>query len=589
MNAVYAVLERVLLRSTFLKYSERSATPFFARRLNRARVVWINEKWFAELGIDVSNCDCLRCIDDFLLDHYGFAVPRPEDGDDSFGDERKVFFADHYGDIGMVAHGGSGRAGTLGRIQVKGIGITPLVANNANWVHAHGCAWMEEAIREALYSELVDAEFPAGSLPIIAIIDTGLHAEMPKGHLGERRALILRDTEMRVAHLLRAAFFRPGEHCNYAQADDVGRVADAIAFYGGNFVRPSDGVSHLSPSTLLHSVAESIAVSEMFRLTTGGINPSSVTLSGRLLDFGSARALPDWRRAELYVNSQRFGTDSGAWARNISHIAYLLTKHGYPADANELRSLFDRSYSAAMKKYCLAYFGLASVNVKEEHAADLVASLAAIFNSQQKRHTSYVDGSPFDGDWIYGDLSRMLQGLEPDGRYSGRLCRIRDVIAQISLSAPNPYWFVRRCLFIGLRHSCPRALLYRETLQMALFESVAPKKPSDSLRPGAINDVLSHCLTAGRRHISFLNDEHIVALRDNGTTSIFKVETTPGSFSVYVSACVLSGRVRLGETLISIRDLDGSGNETEGRWLGSLTNEIVHELKIDLMPAAWAT
>src|SRR5206468_820219 len=109
-----------------------------------------------------------------------------------------TFHADRYGATSGSAHGGSGRVGTNGPFNVKGLGRTPLASTMSDWQHSHGCLWLEEAVREAIYSEVADAEFPHGAVPVVAIIGTGIRHELEDGAVGER-ALLVRPSFLRLA------------------------------------------------------------------------------------------------------------------------------------------------------------------------------------------------------------------------------------------------------------------------------------------------------------------------------------------------------------------------------------------------------
>ena len=57
--------------------------------------------------------------------------------------------------------------------------VTPLAGAGANWVHSHGCASVEEGIREAIFAEIASAEFPFGAVPVVAVLGTQLSFSEP--------------------------------------------------------------------------------------------------------------------------------------------------------------------------------------------------------------------------------------------------------------------------------------------------------------------------------------------------------------------------------------------------------------------------
>ncbi|MHB1992682.1 hypothetical protein [Metallibacterium scheffleri] len=131
--------------------------PFMAKRLRNPTLVWTNQRWFMKRGVDIASPVASAEIEAWLLSSFAFAIPLARDPEEAFADEWRTFRADRYGGgNGHVRHGGSGRVGTLGAFQVKGIGATPLVGDIDNWSYSHGCLWLEEAIREAICGEIAD-------------------------------------------------------------------------------------------------------------------------------------------------------------------------------------------------------------------------------------------------------------------------------------------------------------------------------------------------------------------------------------------------------------------------------------------------
>ncbi len=61
--------------------------------------------------------------------------------------------------------------------QVKGIGITPLLAQNMSKSHSHGKLFLDEAISEAIWGEICHRHLPYGSIRTLAIIKTNVQEE----------------------------------------------------------------------------------------------------------------------------------------------------------------------------------------------------------------------------------------------------------------------------------------------------------------------------------------------------------------------------------------------------------------------------
>jgi hemolysin-activating ACP:hemolysin acyltransferase len=195
------------------EWSSQMFVPFEARQLRRARVLWINRRWFLERQIDVSRANVRDRLANWLLDEFAYAVTGNAGAGDAFTSRVRTLYADRYGiSSGQSGHGGSGRVATIGCFQAKGIGAAPLVGAGANWVHSSGCCSVEEGIREAICGEVAATEFPHGAVPVIAILDTGLYvcppvdAKRPENTHSVRRAIIIHLAVLRVAHAERARF-----------------------------------------------------------------------------------------------------------------------------------------------------------------------------------------------------------------------------------------------------------------------------------------------------------------------------------------------------------------------------------------------
>ena len=118
--------------------SEHVYVRFEVSRLSSASVVWLNDRWLIQLGLDPMDLATRQGFIDELLS--SFAVQsidqlkadghcRPADG---------FLNADRYGGTDGTIHGGSGRCGSKHGYIAKGIGRTPLVSTLADPGHSNG-------------------------------------------------------------------------------------------------------------------------------------------------------------------------------------------------------------------------------------------------------------------------------------------------------------------------------------------------------------------------------------------------------------------------------------------------------------------
>jgi hypothetical protein len=119
-----------------------------------------------------------------------------------------------YGGAGLGANAGGVRAANistpLGTVQVKGTGTSILAGyTTAKW-HKHGAMSLQDAIKEAVWSNVMDAALPYGAVKPIAVLDVGTRyaTEIGVDKLpgSAPQALFVRETSVRVAHFMRSSF-----------------------------------------------------------------------------------------------------------------------------------------------------------------------------------------------------------------------------------------------------------------------------------------------------------------------------------------------------------------------------------------------
>lgn len=329
---------------------ESGHVPVQLSRLTRARVIWVNESW-ALTDPEYQRTGGGVCYAEHLLKQCAFQITPAAGVTDAEG------YADRYGGAGIGTNGGAGRAAYVNGYYVKGVGRTPLVSSLTDSAHASGGAYLEECIRETIFSEIVSAEFPHGGIPCLAIIDTGLTQrwDTPSGPKWERRTLLVRPAFLRPAHFERALGFRSARP--FEGALDRQRVERTVSWaknrWGNDF----------APPLLAFWVtrwAEQMAYGYAHRLSHASTTSSNVTLSGALVDFGAATSLDNWASTTLMLGRKVFGREFYA-IQTITHgLARGLAHHGVldaQAAATRALNLGWRAYQDCIAKEMLKVFG----------------------------------------------------------------------------------------------------------------------------------------------------------------------------------------------------------------------------------------
>ncbi|QWT22126.1 hypothetical protein KPL74_08975 [Bacillus sp. NP157] len=378
--------------------------PFKARHLPQARVVWTNRRWLAQQGLNPWDAAVLAAFERWVLD--SFAVASVVEGEQPEGRDVRWVDADRYGSsTGMNPHGGSGRVATIGRFQVKGIGITPLTSAAAPDDYASGAMPLEEGIREALYSEVAAQEFPGGVVPVVAVLDTGMTApdfERRTGHV--RRGLLVRPAVHRAAHVERAPMFTraivPGA---VNHPDDALRCREMVRAW----LKPHGGDANAALMDHLSLVARQLAFAQVNRLSVGGYFTSNVTLGGQCLDFGNMHAFASWSESRVLVNIPGLGREQVMVKRalgSLAHFLHRLSDTRRPVDPHKLASTFEQMHEEAISA---EFRRMAGVNVPgiSSRAAELVEQvLRQTFRQHQRSRAVYKFGrvahraGPFPGE-----------------------------------------------------------------------------------------------------------------------------------------------------------------------------------------------
>jgi hypothetical protein len=338
--------------------SDCGHVPVRLRSIPNARILWLNRTAIAnDPAFTRLSGDEYR-YRQHLLNCCAYQIVPPHAPAPTDGEIETTGLADRYGGNGIGHNGGSGRNVFVNDYFVKGIGRTPLVSRLTPLSHASGGAYLEEAVRETIYAEVVAREFPYGAAPNLAIIDTGIDQDWPEGIVPsrERRVLIVRPTFVRPAHFERAVGFispivKEGA-LDHARVKAV--FANAIRGIG-----EKDLVSRLF--TFFQRWTHQLAYAFVHRLPHGNNTSSNIAFDGRMVDFGATSAVPSWAITATSLMPDPFSQRFDAVARAIKSLCYYFCRHVDPRLASMKRiestiaensALFYRLVSFETLKLC---------------------------------------------------------------------------------------------------------------------------------------------------------------------------------------------------------------------------------------------
>lgn len=306
---------------------QSACVQFPVKKFRNSTVLWLNLRWLLSQGVPVHDMRVRQQLERWLLDHFAVSTSGSS-ADADFEPEELFLNADRYGRTGGSKAGGSGRCGSIGEFNAKGVGATPLVSRDTDWYHSHGCLWFEEAIREIVYSEIASSQLRHGSVPVIALIDTGSNIEWSDGSRGERRAIMVRPNFIRLAHLERTIFFGSAGTDDSDQAHDARRV-DSFTNASLSMLGASASVDGLIEKSITSNY-EQIVSGRVIRFWLGPFMSSNATVFGPAVDFGSARFVPSWARQHGEQSGPGFGDEQKSLVATLFSLMRNLRLRGNP-------------------------------------------------------------------------------------------------------------------------------------------------------------------------------------------------------------------------------------------------------------------
>lgn len=334
--------------NTYLPYL--AFEKFKAYKLRNAEVAWVNEKLIKSYGIYGS----LDELKQYILNEYAF-VSKGYVTDNQLNMRcQKTFWADRYGSRHEVCHGGSGRCGFDGKFQVKGIGATPLLAQNVSQSHSSGKMFIDEAILEAIWGEVCHKHLPLGGIRTLAIIKTNVEEPFIylDGSPSKPCALAIREFAVRPAHFERCTFFWPSRQYLYLRDNDADRVAECTNYFANAVALKEselrgNSVLYVALKKLVSVVALQMACSRIKGIPHGSLTSSNISIDGRFLDFGTITAVPDFGNYRLAQGVGAVWDDHQLvkeWLRNLASTLSHYSSCGDKLSTKDIDNLLEYFY-----------------------------------------------------------------------------------------------------------------------------------------------------------------------------------------------------------------------------------------------------
>jgi hypothetical protein len=460
-----------------------------------ATTLWINHRWLERRGMRVADPATKLRLENWFAREFGYVVDDPSHPLGAVDrSDRRTFGADRYGsNNGLVAHGGSGRAAAVGHFHIKGVGVTPLVGKGVNREHSHGSASLNSALRETIYAEISDEEFPHGAIPTVAIIDTGLTYESSGSPARQlRRSIIVRPAMLRTAHLQRAAgFIEPVDGHTNSQIVDARRTREMVSYFVD-----FDGRKCSAERMNQHfeHLAEQIAFGQVHRIYNGGYFSSNVSLNAALLDFGNMHVLSNWVNTKVLDSDLGFGREMLTLEATINSLDFHFRKYAgqdhFNRDAALARA---RSrYESTFRTEALRAFGILDITQDDEDG--LLGAIRALYEAQQRISINYTRTGESQDGWI-GSVMRPGDKSTRDDRWSAHCKRITDQLVSVSdphSHSPDLYRSMDQRRLLGPRYNVMRSAIQEEVDELLMADR--------NVNRDRISHFIDQKVSSGRRH-----------------------------------------------------------------------------------------
>lgn len=224
-------------------------------------------------------------------------VPSPFFEDIKLTEETIVFEAEQYGGEGVGLNGGGVRCGNITdeNLQIKGIGVSPVVGQHDNLYNSYGAYPLYEAITEATNHQIYDTILPVETVSYLAILGIGKSKyfvtaeEKSELQVGDTKlALGIREQVARLGHFIQSQDYKPHrDFVNVIVAD-----CERVKISNKRLFKTLDGDISEVARIYLKNTANQFSFCYVNRIAHGALTPSNISIDGRLLDLTNTTFIP---------------------------------------------------------------------------------------------------------------------------------------------------------------------------------------------------------------------------------------------------------------------------------------------------------
>ncbi len=220
--------------------------------------------------------------DSQFIDDYSWVVKN-----NFFADESRIqpattltMFAERYGGFGIGTNGGGAQVVNINGAQIEGVGANALAGHGALKSHSYGGLDIHRAVKEIIYSRLLNTISPVGVQSIYGLIyldqTSALHNDS-----NAPSVLMVRELIARPSHFLPCINFRLKPEHRALMRSDYSRVLSIYKSIGKQALLSE---FYTLIQHFLDKCADQLAFFRMARLSHNALSPSNISMDGRVLD-----------------------------------------------------------------------------------------------------------------------------------------------------------------------------------------------------------------------------------------------------------------------------------------------------------------
>lgn len=201
---------------------------------------------------------------------------------------RKTGYAERYGGFGLGTNGGGARVININNAQIKGVGANALAGEGAPRSHSYGGLDIQGAVKEVIYSRLINKISPVGAQSITGLILLDKTSALHNDHKAPS-VLMVRESAVRPGHFLPCLNYRPKPEHRARIRSDYSRIHGIYKSIGK---RELLSEFYTMTQNFLDKCADQLSFFRMARFAHNALAPSNICMDGRVLDTSLCSFVP---------------------------------------------------------------------------------------------------------------------------------------------------------------------------------------------------------------------------------------------------------------------------------------------------------